>query len=201
MYFLRNDATPLPKNPLLVNQTKARIFTQDFFIETLIQIVSSASVVQLGGVSFKLNQVPTYANWTAVFDKYRFDKVELQFMADGMQDITQSAIIAPVMSTALDFDSDATPASAAEVQRKSRSTMTTGTVSFRRAFVPRVARDVYNGVASTNYEEGPPAVWLDCASAATPHYGLAYAMGTATNTSFQYRVHARFTISFSFPIA
>lgn len=188
------------RDNLLVNNTKVKSYTQEVVINDLLTIVSSTSVNTYGALSFKLNQWPEYASWTALFDKYRIESVELNFVASGVQENTANAQIAPSFATALDFDNDVTPTSYNEVIRRSRSTECVGTSSFVRHFKPRVARQIYNGVASTNYEEAGPDVWLDCASAATPHYGLVYAMGTASSTSYLYRVDAKFTVTFGFPI-
>lgn len=169
-------------------------------IQQVFTVTSSTSVVQLGGFSFKLNLWPNYASWTALFDKYRIDEIELHFQADGVQLNSTNSQLAPVFAVALDFDNDANPSSVDDVIRRSKSVVCAGTTNFRRHFIPRVAREVYNGVASTNYEEAAGPVWLDCASAATPHYGVVYAMGTASSTSYAYRVHAKFRVSFAFPI-
>jgi hypothetical protein len=169
-------------------------------IEDLFTVQSSTTVSVLGGRSFKLNDAPTYASWTALFDKYRIHEIELHFVASGIQENVSTSQVAPVFATALDFDNDTAPASIAEVLRRSRSTECVGTSNLKRHFVPRVAKEVYNGVASTNYQEAEPRVWLDCASAATPHYGIVYGMGTASTTSYVYRVHCRMRVEFAFPI-
>jgi len=199
-YYLPGDATPILREGLLVNQTNAKTYVQDFMMSDVAQVTSSTSVNVYGAKSFKLNDVPQYASWTVLFDKYRILKVELHFVASGVQENAANAQVAPIFATALDFDNDTTPTTFDEVLRRSRSTESVATTSVKRCFVPRVARQVYNGVASVNYEEAAPHIWLDCASAATPHYGAVWAMGTASSTSYLYRVHAKYTVEFGFPI-
>lgn len=169
-------------------------------IADLFTVTSSTSVNQYAGFSFKLNQYPNYAAWTVNFDKYRIRAIDLHLVSSGIQENTSATQIAPTFHTAIDFDNDANPSSIDEVNRNSRSTECVGTSSLRRHFIPRVGREVYNGVASTNYEEAEPWVWLDCASAATPHYGFKYAMSTASTNSYLYRCHCKMTVEFGFPI-
>lgn len=199
-YYLQGDCTPLRRDNLIVNRTSTKTYVQDFMIDDLWTVTSSTSVVQLGGKSFKLNDIPQYASWTVIFDKYRIREIELHFVASGIQENTATSQVAPVFATALDFDNDTAPASVNEVLRRSKSTECVGTSSLKRHFIPRLAAEIYNGVASTNYSEAEPWTWLDCASAATPHYGLVYAMGTASTTSYIYRIHARYRVEFGFPI-
>lgn len=199
-YYLKGDATPLRRDTLLVNNTKARTYLVDFMINDLFTVTSGTSTIVYGGLAFKLNQYPNYAAWTVNFDKYRIRGIELHFVSTGIQENVSTSQIAGTFHTCLDFDNDATPTSIAEVNQASRSTECVQTSSFRRHFIPRVGREIYNGVASTNYEEAEPWVWLDCASAATPHYGLKYAMGTASTTSYVYRCMCRMTVEFGFPI-
>lgn len=200
MYYLSGDATPLRRDNIQVNKTKTRSYLIDFMINDLFTPTSSASVNVYGGMAFTLNMYPNYAAWTTLFDKYRIRSIDLHFVASGVQENTANLQIAPTFATALDFDNDATPTSINEVLRLSKSTNCVSTSSFKRSFIPRVGREIYNGIASTNYEEAEPWVWLDCASAATPHYGLKYAMSTASSVSYIYRVHCRMTVEFGFPI-
>lgn len=179
---------------------KARTLVCDFMINDWYTITSSTSVNQYAGFSFKLNQYTNYASWTVLFDKYRIRALDIHFVSSGIQENTSATQIAPTFHTALDFDNDTNPVSIDEVIRYSKSTSCIATSNFRRHFIPRVGREVYNGVASTNYEEAEPWVWLDCASAATPHYGLKLAMSTASTNSYLYRVHVRMTVEFGFPI-
>lgn len=140
------------------------------------------------------------SSWTTLFDKYRINSVRLDFVPTGIQLNTQTGVTAPEFATALDFDNAATPASFDAVIRKDRSTLTNATTAFQRHFVPRVSREVYYNGITSGYEEAQGGVWLDCSNANIPHFGLVYVMGTATNTSYTYRVNAVYNVTFAFPI-
>jgi len=175
-------------------------YTLDLVINILFQVQSSATLNQYGGQSFMLADYTNYSAWTTLFDKYRINHVVLKFDPTGIQLNTQTGVTAPEFATALDFDNAATPGSFDTVIRKERSTLCNATTAFERKFVPRVSREVYYNGVTPGYEEAQGGVWLDCSNASIPHFGLVYVMGTATNTSYTYRVQAVYNVTFAFPI-
>jgi hypothetical protein len=200
-YYLPGDAVALPISSIQVNPEGTRTFTFDFMIDTLAQVVASASVPVLGALSFQLSDVPNYSLWSANFDKFRIDAVELDFVPIFTQISGVTNTSTPMFCTALDFDSAGAPGSLNAVIAYSRSTQTAATTRFKRHFVPRVAREVYLSSITTTYEEGPAHAWMTTTQPSVPHFGLVYGFAVAgAANAFAYKINARYKVTFAFRV-
>lgn len=156
----------------------------------------------LGGVLRWTVPVPNYAEFSALFDNFKIDYVEVSLSPGwNANNLADSAYVntttgqmtgasyweaygLPCIGCANDFD-DVNSAQISDLQQyESFKYIPMGTagqpVTFK-TFRPRVAAQFYNTAVSTGYGWGiDSGQWIDCASAAVPHYGLKMALDSGT---------------------
>ncbi len=159
-------------------------------------ILSNSTAIQYGAFSFQLNQLPNYAAYQSIFDRYRILSVDVRFIPTNVQ-INIGTVNAPQFHTVVDFDDNSTPTSVTTLQRYSTYVGTYATTPFRRHFLPRAAVQVYDGV-TTAYGEVDPMMWRDAAYPDIPHYALKYAMELSTpSNDYRYDVQCIMKVEFS----
>lgn len=129
--------------------------------------------------NFHLSILPNYEEFVALYDKYRIVKIKfsLWYTANAVanqaslnQAYLQPYNTLPSIGSVLDHDDDTPLTDRADYEQYSTYKEQRLDKPFHRTLYPRVARMVYNGVASTAYEPAKGATWIDWSNEACPHY-------------------------------
>lgn len=146
-----------------------------------------------GAYSFKLNDLPGYADFTGLYDRYRIKAVKMTFLprisqqtvAGGVVAATQ---IAPPIGTCIDYDDANTPTDITTLQQYDSFRIHHEFKPFKIFIRPRLASALYNGAVFTAYGNAPGKQWIDVASPDVPYYGVKWATTSysAATTGNQY---------------
>lgn len=130
---------------------------------------------------FTLTEVPSYNEFTSLFDMYKINYVKIKFTFNKTSSEIPTTLAPPPGPTSgmptitwwVDRDDATTPDATimSQIQKK-RTTQLSRPVVI--GFRPNCLKMIYEGAASTAY--GPTFTWVDCADDATPHYGIKFAL-------------------------
>lgn len=153
-------------------------------------LATSASVPTFAQLIFRLADLPNYTEFTALFDQYKIDKVEVNFVPNISQN---SANDIPIVYTVVDFDDGNTPANL-DVLRQYETAILHADPRrpFKRTLVPRVATAAYSGGFSGYANQ---TSWIDVASASVEHYGVKAGASAASQTITLF-VECKYWVSF-----
>lgn len=154
--------------------------------------------------SFSLDQLPSYTEFTNLFDSYKIDKIVMRFIAVHTQQVSAEvsnaavpAVTQPRVYTVIDYDDDSTPTAITELTQYSNCRIRQAGRSFKIILRPKVAVQVYRSAVTTAYAAPDKTTKLDCAYADVPHFGVKFAMtSNATNGYFGYDVNIDYYCSF-----
>jgi len=146
----------------------------------LATIVSSTSGARETGYSFKLDDIPGYNDYTAIFDQYRFCKVVVKFFprANTSPSVVYNSAGPAFVSaagascnfyTALDFTDVSALGALNNMLEISSLKVTRGMDTVTRTLVPRT-RILTS--STTTYSTAPACTWLHSTDVAIPHYGV-----------------------------
>lgn len=128
-----------------------------------------------GSIAFSLNDLPSYTELTALFDKYRIAGVKLRFyprinqqLLSSITSTTPSGIV-PIV-TVIDYDDDSVPANLDELMQYQNFKIHDQFKPFSVFLRPQMAIAAYSG-AFTSYASGRK-IWIDAASPGVKYYGL-----------------------------
>lgn len=152
--------------------------------EITINNVSSIS----GGWSFSLNSLPSYSEFTALFDEYRINGIAIKlvplFTSADLNPAT-TALTVPNLHTVIDYDDSTDPGSLNTILQYPNRRMTRATQMHSRYFRPHVAYAVYKTALASGYGT-KSRMWIDCENVDVPHYGFKYCFdgnyGTGSQT-------------------
>jgi hypothetical protein len=154
---------------------------------------SSATVPAYGGNTFSLSQCPSAAQYTSLFDQYKFEQIEV-----WLEPLNEStAAVTTGMASAIDLDDANTPSAYGDVSDRQGS-LQGNTLSGRyHKWKPHMAVAVYSGAFTSFANE--VAGWIDVASPAVQHYGLKIATNGADGVSRGFLFNVRAVVSFRGP--
>lgn len=180
--------------------------TYDFcrYSERLLQIESDVLSWQGGAMSFNLQEVAQYTDFTNMFDSYQICKVKVTFSPD-IEQVTQlvgstlpNDFIIPSFYVCRDHDNTVAPSDEATIASRSETIRVPATKPVTVSLVPQIGREIYRTAVSTAYETPYEVVWLDNVYADVPHYGLLYGMsataGTINGPQFKYNIKTQYWI-------
>lgn len=200
----------------------ARRFVQTCFLSTANVIISGsttygASNGQLVGpgatatdasfaLQFSLSDLPQASSFATIFDAYRIDKVELRFIPDADELPSASSLGAAstavakgeFLNTAIDFDDSTAPSSLAQILEYETFMVSPPYREQKVVLKPRVAREIFDGVITTAYEQPESEIWLDIAQTGIPHYGVKgyiQSAGASANIQNVWRLYATYHVS------
>lgn len=134
----------------------------------LLNVTSSTTAPVFGALSFALSNAIQSSNYTAIFDRYRINQVNVKMIpAAGAQST------GPIIYSVLDYDDANTLSNLASYLGYSTLKVTPPGVIDERTLNPCFATAAYSGTF-TSYANMPPSTWLDAASPAVQYYGLKY---------------------------
>lgn len=168
------------------------------------------------GLSFSLSDLPSFTEFTTLYDQYRICAVKLTIVPFntqtlGGQDSGNTANVGILIHHAVDNDNAPAPspsASGVDTLRQYRTyrcqqSMDPKRMSLTRYIRPRVSMEIYNSTISTGYGLGKRNQWIDSSSPDIPHYGFrAVFEGNAGNTgdTQDYKIFATYYIQCKNPI-
>jgi hypothetical protein len=159
---------------------------------------------------FCLADLPAITDFTALFERYRFDKVLVRLIPINNMSTTPATGgnggLGGLLHTAIDFnDFGAVSASESGIntlrQRPSyqmQSILTTEPLTWE--VTPRVAMPAYASGAFSSYVNAP-APWLDILSTGVEHYGMKWVFEavdpTAAVSYFNFKMELEYRMSFT----
>ena len=138
----------------------------------------SGVTIYLGGTSWQVLNLPNYTELTALYDQYRIDWVEMEFIYSINSSVGSTSPL-PVMYLAKDYDD---PGSAPITALQQYDSCVTWQMGDQRGEGKKVIRvrpnvdiNVYNTAVSNGFARSPP-IFIDTQSPNVPHYGVKVAM-------------------------
>jgi len=155
-----------------------------------IAFTTSVTVPVYQGFSFKLSDFATYTSYTALFDQYRIDQIELWL--EPMNDSTTTVTTGLV--SCIDLDDASTPASIGECSQRPGALAGTTLTGRYHKWRPHVAVAEYSGAFTSFGNE--PSGWIDSNSPAVQHYGVKVATFGADGVARVMQATTRALVSF-----
>lgn len=150
---------------------------------------TSNTVPTFGSLSFTLSQLDQVSTFTALFDQYRINLIELWIKpALGANNVFTD------YTSVIDFDDDSNLGSYSAALDYTNAVTTYLSEGHYRVFQPHIAVAAYSGAFTSFANE--PAPWIDAASTGVKHYGLKLAAKVAIVNASPINVTARLHISF-----
>lgn len=188
-FFNAAGGRPYPMFLTLVPTIKVQMtgFTSNW-------VTSSLSVPVYNAIGFGLNSFGGYTNYTALFDQYRIDQLEVWLEMDNPYTVaTNSSEVA----TCVDLDDSTTPSTIASVADHPGALVGSGQAGRYFRWKPHVAVAAYSG-SFTSYQN-EVADWMDSASPGVLHFGFKAALGPVGVAVQSYNLTYRAIISFRSP--
>jgi hypothetical protein len=128
---------------------------------------TSTTVPVLSGTYFTLSTFPDYAQFTSVFDQYRFVTMEVWIESTVC---ASSTVVSTLLGTAVDLDDANTPGTKDDVFGLQGCIVSDVTTGHYHRWQPHMAVAAYSG-AFTSYAN-EVAGWIDSASPSVQHFGV-----------------------------
>jgi len=184
-------ATVLDPQPMHIARRKVHTISRSVGRGT---VTVTPTLPVFGALSFALSDLPNPADFTALFDQYRFQQVRVKFIPASAQG-NQTFHLPPLL-TVIDYDDANVPTSLDQLRQYSTLNLSpTGTVTHIRTIMPRLAVNVFGAGVFGNFSQA--RLWCDSASPGISWYGLKYGLdfdGTLTDTVFY--IECEYVISF-----
>jgi len=170
---------------------------------TALPFIAAATSNLYFSLGFELQDLDQVASFQGLFDQYRIDKVEVNFVPrdnsiNTMNVATPNATI-PQLMIAMDFDDLAAPTSMAYIRQYDNvQSVSYGDGAMKAIIEPSYTPSVYTGGAFSGYIV-QRSDWLDAGSANVPHYGLKGVITSLTGSSTQtcfWNIHCKYFLSF-----
>lgn len=173
----------IPRGPMWTPKSgDDRLINHQFVSTTSIfGIAGNAVTPILGGQAIQFNQLSNYGLYTALFDQYRIDCVEVTFFLRKDPGSSNYARL----NVFPDFDDASAPSSLANVQshpRVMQHVFTESHPKFTFSLVPRLAISAYGG-AFTKYTSPDEPLFVDSTNPDASHYGWKYAIENFSDTT------------------
>lgn len=150
----------------------------------------------LASWSFRVQDLPDFTSYSAIWDEYRMDKITMIISPVTQASNPASAPGFAPLVVALDFDDAITPTSFSQVLQYGTAVLygqLTQPVS--RSFKPKYRGLAYNGTTGVNASN--LGGFLDLASGDVEHYGVKAAIRQSTSTNVQnYYIVFKYTVTF-----
>lgn len=208
---MRNRRKPKKPRPNRLPLMKGVSTRPDYTVEFMNPqgyFIRNNSVAEAKGIIlFDLNNCIGKGNYTAIFDYYRINWVDVRFVPvmstvvnRPFDDSTTPGInqAVPQIITALDRDSTNTPASFVELQDRGVVKLNKCTKAFNWKFTPNRLVQIYKTISTTGYKiDTGYKEFLDCANPDIPHFGLKYVIEQSSpSDAFIYEIQIKYNVSF-----
>lgn len=143
-------------------------------------------VANVGVLNFSLNDLPNYTEFTALFDLYKIERIEIEWTPEYTE-LTDASLASNAVNvyfnTAIDPAGNA-PASVDDVLQYRSLHSTPITKMHKRDFVPAFLMD---GIV-------PASCYISCASPSSNLYGIVYGI-PATGVAMVFRSRVKYHLS------
>lgn len=138
-----------------------------------------------GAYSFKLNDIPAYGEFTALFDQYKITKIDVFFKlhtnpflwtaTNGSNVNNGAAISFPTIFLCNDHDDDSGTPTLAELKerQKTRRFVLRPNSILKWTVRPSILNQLYRTATTTGYSPQWNK-YIDCSAADVPHYGMKF---------------------------
>jgi len=182
-------ASPTPMGNTARSDNMVHHFVQTVEYGNL--LTTSAGGAVFLGKSFVFSDLPQASSFTALFDQYKVDKIELWVYPTSTTANNQQT---PVLwDLVIDYDDDNTPTTIAQLQNYTNCIEQSANCGAYVCFQPHVAQALYGGGVFTSFGN-KPCGWIDSGSPGVRQYGIKMACTSAAVT-YVFQVRARFHIS------
>lgn len=164
-------------------------------------------ILQPRYLSFSLDMLPNYSEFTSLYDQYRINAVvvKIKFMQQTPSQTEQVAVpdvVQPVLHWIVDSTDAAPPTTLDQIRQYGnyRYKAMTANSPINIKIFPKFARANYRTAVTTGYS--PARGWVETASPNVPHYGLkmlvdgGWAAGTGEHNVGAMMVECKFYMSF-----
>lgn len=165
--------------------------TSHSFVRTAVQtlpmsnpVTGVQNFVSLGGGSngFRLSDLPNYTEFVNLFDQYKIQKIDLQFIPswEGSNKSTSALadVCLPTLVTVEDHNDSALLTSRADYQQYKtyKETILTAQRPITITVRPKPAMAIFGGGVFSSYAQPNDGIWLDTGSYTVDHYGLKWSV-------------------------
>ena len=162
----------------------------------LADFVCSVATDAQYAIGFALSDLPSYTEFTSLFDAYRFKKIEILVTPLITQTVPANTLGKNIMFSAFDFDS-ASNRTIAQIEQYDSCERHSLFEPFTRVLQPRATMSVNPQAAYTQYSAIlPEGVWIDCAFPGVPHYGFLMTAPQQAGNAQTFNVTARYELEF-----
>lgn len=168
--------------------------------------VASQAILDNGSnstMTFALSQLPSYTEFTNLFDQYKINCVvlKMRFLNQIPDRVDSSTGVGRAnFHYCIDYNDSVGYTTVSQFAQVSnyRVHALNGERDWSIKIFPKCQKQIYVGLASTGY--GPTKSWINTADAAVPHYGLKYLIesgvaGVGENTIGILQIQAKYYIS------
>lgn len=171
-----NIRNPLVSSPIKFQRT----------VEGAFDITTTGIVPNVGVFNFSLNDLPNYTEFTALFDLYKIELIEIEWTPEYTE-LTDAALVSNAVNcyfnTAIDPAGNL-PVSVDDVLQYRSLHSTSITRLHKRTFVPSFLMD---GII-------PASTYISCASPSSNLYGIVYGI-PATGIAMTFRSRVKYHLS------
>lgn len=147
------------------------------------------NVETTGAASFALSDLPSYTDFTSLFDQYRICQITARFLPGvSLFGASTTTTDIPDLHTAVDLDDDTAPATVDTLRQFATHQVTPNQQYVERVWTPRFAVATYSGTF-TSYSLAPSGQWIDSNSPGVLHYGVKWGMTPVSVASGQYLLY------------
>jgi hypothetical protein len=157
-------------------------------------------------ITTSLNDLTNQAEYQALYDSYRINKVEYHWVpygdcqpnADKLTTAQAMSVKPQMLLSIIDLDDSTAPATIGELLEYETFRFARPSDVHVVRYVPKVAREIFDGVTAS-YEEPEGPVFIDCAQPTTPHYGhkvWVSTHGASANIQNIWRIFGKMSVTF-----
>lgn len=176
---------------------KMYAFSRILFLQNQSMNVPVGPGVGFAVDTYALSQLPSYTEFTALYDQYRIKKILVTWYpsSDGDTSSYVGVTNAPMFHAYRDYDDSSAPTTLADMMQRQGVFTRKFNKPISMTIAPRTLATV-SGVSGAGV--GSRTQWLDCADSSLTHYGIKWAISAnpaATNT-FYYNIRYKFFLEF-----
>lgn len=161
-------------------------------VEAAVLFTSSTTVPVYSGTVFALSALSNASAYTAVFDQYMIESIEMWIFtgADGVDAISSQI---GIWNSAVDYDDGNVPTTIQQVSDKQTNVASSIQAGHYHKWRPQFAIAEYSGTFTSF---GAGRGWIDCASPSVQHYGIKTSCAATPVNPFVFSSIVRYTIAF-----
>ena len=152
-------------------------------------IITNGIVASLGAFDFRLDTLPSYTDFTNLFDMYRITKIEVHYNPEYTE-LTDAALVSNAVNvyfnTAIDLADVSAPTTVDDILQYQQLVSTPITKAHSRSWRPTI---LMGGSI-------PCSCWVPTSNPSERHYALKYGI-PATGVAMTFRCRIRFHLEFA----